>query len=270
MNDSFEKDAAIVSYPDDYSYSYEPLPEYDGSLEVERWLNQDDISRLAQLFGFSLSQTTVDQVNLIRNRLSFSGVVDRDYFEDDEIEAILAGFDLPRNGHSPEDLERRIDQLKNKMYQMRSDPINPYIPRTSPNASPIVAQLTMSPSPQRLTPTAPLSPSPLSGLSQPLVSLSQPRSFSPVSSVSFVSHEPGHLIPIKNRPSQRIFESPRSVDYSQNHDYGRSGGFGRNVEEFSLDEIKAIAQKLGLPTYGNRDVLIKNIRACLVSTRSTH
>ena len=254
MSDSFQETTDVVGYPDEYSYSYEPLPSDEpDSLEIDRWLSPADISRLAQLFGFGLSQSTVDQINQIRNRLNFSGMVGRDYFEDNEIQAILEAFDLPRTSNLPEDLDNRMDQLKRKLYQMRSDPDHPYIPRTSPNASPIVAQLTMSPSPQKLTPIA---TTPLPGSNQPLVSLSHPRSY---------SSDPGHLIPVKGRISTPSYghSTPSYSHSTPSYSYSGNG----HTEEFSSDEIRAISKRLGLPSYGNRDTLIKNIRAYLTSSR---
>jgi len=130
------------------------------------FISPAEISRLAQLFGFGITQSVMDQVNQIRNRLGFPGVVNRIYFEDNEIRAILDAFGIPRTGSVTEQSQR----LQSKIYQMSTQPGKPYIPRTNPNASPIVAQL-----PVNSLDMSPI-PVPLSGTNRPYVSISQKMS----------------------------------------------------------------------------------------------
>lgn len=49
----------------------------------------DQIKILSHLFGFRLNSTLKENINFIRNRMGFPGIVDRDFFMTDEIDQIL-------------------------------------------------------------------------------------------------------------------------------------------------------------------------------------
>lgn len=297
----YEPDSVFQDNPDDTTVGINETDEtvnestlgdetqesYEESYEEnqEQWLSPTDIARIAQVFGFGLSALTVDQVNQIRNRLGFPGIVDRDYFETAEVNVILCAFDLPAN--SSEEMDEQISQLKHKLYSMRSNPKHPYVPRTSPNASPIVAQLSMtprssstphlsysdsSPSPKLyssygdLTPRSPRSPrssysdTPRSSYSDtPRSSYSDLAAVSSSSSPSVSlsrysrsSNHPGHLVPVRS-PSFGS-KSPTSPSLPSS-----------SKGEFSLDEIKTISSQLGLPSYGTRETLVRNLRAYIAT-----
>lgn len=288
----YEPDSVFQDNPDDTTVGINETDEtvnestlgdetqegYEESYEEnqEQWLSPTDIARIAQVFGFGLSALTVDQVNQIRNRLGFPGIVDRDYFETAEVNVILSAFDLPAN--SSEEMDEQIGQLKHKLYSMRSNPKHPYVPRTSPNASPIVAQLSMtprssstphlsysdsSPSPKLyssygdLTPRSPRSPrssysdTPRSSYSDLGPSSSGSPSVS-LSRYSRSSNHPGHLVPVR---------SPSFGSKSPSSPLPPSSFKG----EFSLDEIKTISSQLGLPSYGTRETLVRNLRAYIAT-----
>lgn len=98
------------------------------------FLTKEEISQIATLLGFSLSNSLIEQINQIRNRLEFSGCVPRTFFDDCEMTSLLKAFGIPVNGSIHEQYLKLKSEI-NKPHMI------PYIPQTNPGASPIVVQI---------------------------------------------------------------------------------------------------------------------------------
>lgn len=170
----------------------------------KNFIHLSDISRMVQLFGFNLNGSTVDQINQIRNRLGFRGIVNRNYFEDYEIVEVLNAFGVDPIG-SVSDQKRALNI---KIYETHNNPSKPYIPRSNPTASPIVVQLTTS------------------------------------SKINSMIGPDGNFVSMVSKCEGR---SPKLNSTNDS-------------KEFSLDDLQTIAKVFGLSTYGDRDVLINNIK----------
>ena len=60
-------------------------------------MTDDDIRNLCRSLGYPLNGTISDQINIIRNRVGFRGVVSRNYFDNVELRAILRIYGLSGN-----------------------------------------------------------------------------------------------------------------------------------------------------------------------------